>query len=188
MNKDRFTFRAWYKNPDGKYEMIYDVQASYDNLAGGVGSVYHFNFQDVINDEDAIIEQCTGLKDKNGELIYEGDVLRLKIPDSNTFIVQCVFDMNYGYGINSPGFMLIDIDGSNASHFFNTEWLEVIGNIHEAENIELSYEEIHFCPVKNDCADLDCGRNTPYRRLIELPVWVANIKWNCKKYKKETKK
>jgi uncharacterized phage protein (TIGR01671 family) len=127
MNTDRFKFRAWYKKPDGKYEMIYDIQASYDNLAGGMGSAYHFNFQDIINDEDAVIEQCTGLTDKNGKLIYEGDVVLALESWSDR-----KREFNVIYCKKDYGFLFVDnYQNTKALFAFLPEELEIVGNIHE---------------------------------------------------------
>ncbi len=60
MNNDRFKFRVW-DNDAGEYIA---EGALLDGRTGKISGTGNY-----------IIEQCTGCKDKNGKLIYEGDIV-----------------------------------------------------------------------------------------------------------------
>ena len=86
------------------------------------------------NEENNILMQCTGLKDKNGKLIYEGDIIQ--IPDDyNTYgIFAGVKRVVY---FNGGGFRLKPKRDkiSRGKWLENTEDFEVIGNIYHDSHL-----------------------------------------------------
>lgn len=119
---DRFKFRVWNIEHgfycDQMTEMVINSDGvCYDN---GV-SVDYFKHNGFI------IEQCTGLKDKNGKLIYEGDVIKDEFGRKFKVIwseEDCMFEGRVIYR---------DPEYSDRFDFYKgaTDNCEIIGNIHE---------------------------------------------------------
>jgi hypothetical protein len=106
-------FRAWNKNL-GK--MITDIGLFSDNEP-----------DEYFNEDDCILMQYTGLKDKNGVEIYEGDVLKVSLEDAGVQYLNTL-----GEAIIRQGFVILEVD--DIFFFYTTpcgDDFEVIGNVFE---------------------------------------------------------
>lgn len=97
-----------------------------------VTHVAHYPEPHCIQD-NLVIEQFTGLYDKNGKKIYEGDVVKLHVivlsPDDKIGFID--YSPKYGYCINFGGRIARqEYWAANDKHT-----IEVIGNIHENKEL-----------------------------------------------------
>jgi uncharacterized phage protein (TIGR01671 family) len=108
-------FRAWDKENN---KWVIDI---------GLSTTFIDN-KDIVNLESRGFEvmQFTGLKDKNGKEIYEGDIFKSKKGKIFEVIFQ---DGTYAFGNSKKGYYLL------GSFDIKKEELEVIGNIYKNKEL-----------------------------------------------------
>lgn len=112
---DRFKIRVW----DKEFNQYWTDEAIKENAAWLL-------FPDNDNIENIEIEQCTGIKDKNGKPVFEGDIL--SDYDGFKFLVRWnALELRYV-------FIPISKNNSEDLDIYPNE-CELVGNIHENEEL-----------------------------------------------------
>lgn len=127
---DRFKFRVWDKLDEQYYDencFQMQIESSGDLFIIGVGNDGEDCFWETDN---TVIEQCTGLKDKNGKLIYEGDIVLKSdvsaIGYSRTRVCKVHWHNNWlSWAITTQYSDTYELSE------FEPQQYEIIGNIHE---------------------------------------------------------
>ena len=115
---DRFKFRAWHKPSKKMFEVhCFTAEEVFENTLDGVGT----SPTNPANMNDCVLMQSTGLKDKNGRLTYEGDIVFHR--DKNVEIGKVEWEKG--------GFFVICNKWVIPWNFFTPSRWEVVGNIHE---------------------------------------------------------
>lgn len=125
--QDRFRFRAWNFKENKYYQQNEKGMFKLGGeLPNGTPVGVLCSVEDLTNnrnyDKNFVVEQCTGSKDKNGKLIYEGDIVETH--DYTTEYSQIVFEKGC--------YVLKSKDVAMYEHLSNYEKeCRIIGNIHE---------------------------------------------------------
>lgn len=116
-------FRAWLKE---EYRMT-DV----NEMTFIDGEVYLISdVTDFYAYEEFKLMQSTGLRDKNGKEIFEGDVVKYEV-GRNTYTEEVAYDKNFaGFGVKDAKANVVFTFGEIAEDISLIS-LEVIGNIYE---------------------------------------------------------
>lgn len=114
MESSRFKFRVWdkyaHETPAEQIQFL-----CFNGCLVDSDGCHH-------SPDDYIFEQCTGLKDKNGNLIYESDYVKAN-------------DVIYRVFWNKTKISLVNILNGDIIDISETITMEIVGNEHKKDNI-----------------------------------------------------
>lgn len=120
--QDRFKFRS-YGRPNSIIEGMQNVYTFEEKENDYINVKVDKGWVAFVQKEDLKIMQCTGLKDKNGKLIYESDIVKLSSGAIGFIVFEC-----QAYAIR---FSKKDKYRRVGLGAYQSKELEIIGNIYE---------------------------------------------------------
>ena len=117
--ESRFNFRAW----NGS-RMLFCRKNEYGFVVHG-GEVWEI-VDDIEYKKDYPLMQCTGLKDKNGKDIYEGDIITGVLPKEQ-YRLGTMGEVKYSNNLSS----FVSRNEAGDTLIFKISGIEIIGNIYE---------------------------------------------------------
>lgn len=137
--EDRFKFRyVFEKDFGGKIGIRYKMPVF--NLDDAVRSVFENKIIEYTNFDYKLIakNQCTGLKDKNEKVIYEGDIVKYTSKKSKTNPEKAPYTKNYKV-VWQEKYTGYNLQSKEKVNCFNlgimTDDIEVVGNIYENKEL-----------------------------------------------------
>ena len=130
-------FRAWDKGSEYDSEavakMIHGVESLYDGSVEGLGG--HGSFGQLLDNEQFVVMQFTGLLDRNGVEVYFGDILATSndnpiydLWDEKDLGYTIVKEDSFQLGVSYSNWFMEDNNGDNV---YDKKFVEVIGNIYQ---------------------------------------------------------
>lgn len=136
--KNKYRFRAWDKR-EKKY--IYGVERGLD-VVSQAGNIRVLSIAEIDDSERYVLEQCSGLKDSQGQLIYEGDIVQITEKENEIYKERLLITLKNGI------FWANDNDDSEYSELVTVDEMvnddaetfeildnRIIGNIHEGPRL-----------------------------------------------------
>lgn len=126
-------YRAWNKATKVMYEVDDIMSIDFGKSEISVKTLF-FEQTNRYNFDDIVLMQSTGLTDKNGKEIFEGDIVNVTDGDERTDVPDC----GIGTICGLDEIFMWYIDGQVHNGLFDISqeyYIEVIGNIYENQEL-----------------------------------------------------